>query len=83
MDSDDVLLGVFVLGIVLFLLGLIVAVGGGIGTGLMIMGGGCILSGIGGSVSFKVQYTVTTGTTGAVLLLVGAFFDYFSNLMGQ
>ncbi len=83
MDGDDVKLGVFVLGVILIVLGLVIAIAGGISAGLMTVGVGCILSGLGGSAYFEVRYTVMSGASGGVLFLAGAFFDYLSHLLGR
>lgn len=83
MDGEEILQGVFVLGVALILVGLFVAIIGGIGEGLMTIGVGCILSGLGGSVHFETRYRVISGTTGAVLILIGAFFDYLNGLLGE
>ena len=72
------MMGAFVGGLLLFLLGLLIAVLGGTAAGLMVMGGGLVVSGIGGSVSLTVRYTIISGSSGVVLILVGAFFDYIS-----
>ena len=83
MDGEDLANGVFIISVILILAGLGIAITGGIGTGLMLIGGGCILAGIGGSVHFETRYVIISGGGGFVLLLVGAFFDYISDLMGS
>ena len=80
MSEDDpyglIFILILVFGIILMVAGLARAVDGDVGSGLMVLGTGCLIAGVGGSLTFQNGTIAIGGTGGFALIVIGAMVEY-------